>query len=78
MNQRADELSQQYGELLTTEDIAKILRYPSAEAVVKAHLRGALPVPLAKFPHRRGWYATVEVVAECLDGLDRKLRRADR
>lgn len=76
---REDYLRDRYGELLTPEDLAKVLRYPSSEAVLKAHSRGLLPVPLVRFRARRGWYATARVVAECLDELDASLRsKADQ
>lgn len=72
---REDFLRERYGELLTPEDLAELFRYPSTEAVMKAHSRGKLPVPLARFRARRGWYATARAVAECLDELDASLRR---
>lgn len=70
---REEDLRQRYGEILTTEEIAEILRYPSSAAVIKAHSRGALPVPLAKLPGRRGWFGNARCVAACLDVLDNTL-----
>lgn len=65
----------QYGELLTASDVAKILRYPSAAAVLKARERGTLPVQMAKLPGRKGWFATARSVAEILDEIDQKHER---
>ena len=62
-----------YGDLLTLDDLAAILKYPSPQAVRKAHSRGRLPVNLFKLPNRRELFAsTLAVVAvlnqECKDG----------
>lgn len=67
-----------YGQLLTPNDIAEIFRYASEEAVIKAHLRGALPVPLGKFRGRRSWFVPAAIVAEKLDELECQLREASR
>lgn len=72
---REDQLTKRFGDVLSTEDLATVLRYPSAEAVVKAHSRGVLPVPLEKLPNRRSYFVTARVVAECLDELENRLRR---
>lgn len=72
--ERAERLRERFGDVMAPGDLAAVLRYPSEESVVKAHARGVLPVPLAKFPRRRGWFVTVEVVAECLDELEDSLR----
>lgn len=69
------EILDAYGELLTPTDLAKIFRYPSEEAVLKAHTRGVLPVPLARFRGRRGWFVTATIVAEKLNELESELRR---
>ncbi len=72
-NCRENLLRARYGELLTPEDLAEVLHYPSGEAVLKARSRGVLPVPLGRFPHRRGWYATPRAVARCLDDFEAQL-----
>lgn len=64
-----DRLRAEYGEVMTPRDLVRVLRYPTEGAVLKAHSRGTLPVRLGRFPRRRGWYATVESVARCLDDL---------
>ncbi|GAB2190520.1 hypothetical protein MAH1_21280 [Sessilibacter sp. MAH1] len=62
-------LRQKYGEIMTLEEVSSILRYPSVDAAKKAHYRGKLPVKLAKFPKRQGWFASTADVARCIDFL---------
>ncbi len=70
-------LRERYGELLTLADIAEVFRYPSEQAVRRAHSRGLLPVELVRFPgRRRGWFATARTVAALLDELDRAPKTA--
>lgn len=70
VDRKEAELKARYGELITAGDLAEIFRYPSREAVLKAHARGALPVSMARFPRRRGWFATPRSVARCLTALE--------
>ena len=63
-------LRERYGDVLTTSDLAAVLRYPSVGAVNKARSRGLLPLTLVQMPPRRGWFATVEAVAELLYELE--------
>jgi hypothetical protein len=70
---RTQRVLARYGELLTLDDLAAILKYPSPQAVRKAHARGRLPVRLFRLPNRRELFAsTLAVVAvlnqECKDG----------
>lgn len=59
-----DELSRQYGSVLGSADLVKVLGYPSAGAFRMAMVRGTVPVPLFTIPHRRGHFAlTLEVAA---------------
>jgi len=67
---REQALLLRFGELLTIEDIRAVFKYPSTDAVWKAHKRGTLPVKLAQFPRRRGWFTTAKAVAAALDDLD--------
>ncbi len=62
-------LFQQYGGLLDSATAAKVLGYPSAEALIKARSRGALALPMMRIPHRRGWWTTPHDVAHYLDSL---------
>lgn len=71
-------LCEKYGEILTLADIAKVLRFPSRQAVLKAHLRGRLPISLVKVPNRRGWFATARAIANLLDELDASGERRTR
>lgn len=64
---------QQYGELLNATDVAQILRYPSAAAVLKARERGTLPVQMTKLPGRKGWYTTARSLAAFLDQVEREV-----
>ena len=68
---REQALRQTYGELLTLQDLASVLRYPSLGAIRQARARGKLPLKLVQLPPRRGWFATPKAVAELLDALDR-------
>ncbi len=62
-------LFQQYGGLLDSAMAARILGYPSAEALTKARLRGALALQMMRIPHRRGWWTTPKDVAFYLASL---------
>lgn len=65
----ASRIRAKYGEILTVNELAEVLRYASGASVRKAHSAGRLPVPLKKFPNRRGLFATAESVAAALDEL---------
>lgn len=67
---RERQLTAEFGELLSTADLARLLRYRTVAAVRKARLRGALQIPMQRLPGRRGWYATARSVAAYLDRLD--------
>lgn len=73
---RERQLTTEFGELLSTADLARVLRYRTVAAVRKARVRGALQIPMQRFPGRRGWYATARSVAAYLDGLDSLTRSA--
>lgn len=55
-----------FGDLIGLKDLTGLLRFPSTGAIRKARLRGRLPVAVAQFPNRRGWYTTPREVAEVL------------
>ena len=69
-DEREADLRSRYGDVLTMSDLATVLRYPSLGAIKKARSRGQLPLALVQMPPRRGWFATVEAVAELLCTLD--------
>lgn len=77
--ERARELRERYGELLTLEDLATVLRYPSLAAIRQARRRRQLPLPLVQLPPRRAWFTTPEAVAQLLNSLDQgKVTEATR
>ena len=56
-----------YGEILTVKDIAEILKYPSANAVLKALSRKSLKLNVFKFQGKRGWHVTAHEIANYID-----------
>jgi hypothetical protein len=64
------QLTAQFGGLLSTSDIAQVLRYRTPQAVRKARIRGALAIPMRRLPGRRGLYATARAVAVYLEDLN--------
>lgn len=71
---REEEIKREYGELITTRQIAQIFCYPSEAAVLKAHARGTLPISMGQFRGRRGWFATAHAVAVCLESFEDRCR----
>lgn len=63
-------IREKYGELLTIEEVAEVLKYRTVYAVKKAHSRGHLAVELKRFPNRRGLFATAESVAKCIQDFE--------
>lgn len=55
-----------YGALLDSSQLAKLLGYPSTDAVRTARKRGKLPIPMFRLPNRKGWYANSTEVANWL------------
>ncbi|HZX77388.1 hypothetical protein [Lysobacter sp.] len=62
-------LLEQYGGLLDSATTARLLGYPSADALTKARRRGHLTLPMMRIAHRRGWWATPKDVAKYLARL---------
>jgi hypothetical protein len=58
-----------YGELLTIEEVAEVLRYKSVSAVRKAHSRKKIPIKLYRLHGRSGYLARVEEVVECIEKM---------
>lgn len=56
-----------HGEICDINEAAKILKYPSAQALQKAMKRAKAPVPLVKLPNRRGLFASTRALARFLD-----------
>ena len=63
-------LALRYGPLLTTQEVAEVLRYRSPQAVLKARMRGNLPVPMTRLPSRRGWFMSSHALAKYLAGVE--------
>lgn len=64
-----------YGPVLTVDELARVLKYPSASAVRQAHAAGSLPVQLGRFSGRRTLLARTRDVADAIEtglGLDRR------
>lgn len=66
---RTARLLSRYGELMTLDELAEVLKYPSRQALLDAHRRELLPVTLVKMPKRRALFAPTCAVAEFLNGL---------
>ncbi|MGI9379750.1 MAG: hypothetical protein ACR2OW_08845 [Methyloligellaceae bacterium] len=66
---RVQVIRDKYGELLSIEEIADLYKFPSVEAVKKAHSRGKLAVSLYKVPGRPGLFAKADEVARSIDEL---------
>jgi len=62
-------LHQIYGELLTFEDVAKILKFPSGNAVRKAIARGTLELQIIKIKNRRKAFVKTSVMIQYLGSL---------
>ena len=69
------DLFQAYGPVLTVDELARVLKYPSASAVRQAHAAGNLPVQLGRFPGRRTLLARTREVA---DAIEQRLTRDSR
>ena len=52
--------------ILGGADIARIMGFPTTEALYKARQAGRLPVELFQLPGRRGWFAATQSVREWL------------
>ena len=63
MTKLHDDLSRQYGSLLASADLVKVLGYRSSGAFRQAMFRGTVPVPLFTIPNRRGHFALALEVA---------------
>jgi len=64
---RQEQMLRLHGEICDANEAAKILKYPSAQALQKAMKRAKAPVPLIKLPNRRGLFASTRALARFLD-----------
>jgi len=65
--------------VIDTQQIARLLAYPSANAVRQAHRRGSLPVPLFRLGARRRLFARLTDVENLLrEGLQQAHPRAPK
>lgn len=60
----------QYGPLMASEQVAKVLQYPSPAAFDRSRRRGKVTLPLRRIPNRRGTYALVTDVVSYLLALE--------
>lgn len=71
-NELNDKLFGQYGLVLPSAALIKVLGYPSPIAFRKALMRGSVNVPLFQIPNRRGRFALARDVAIWLSQQARK------
>jgi len=62
-------LLKEFGPVMNTEGLCRVLHYPSPGAFRRSHERGRLPVPVFAFPGRRGLFALTSAVAQVLEAL---------
>ena len=62
-------ITRNYGALVPTWAVAKLLGFPSAPALRRAAADGRLPIPLRPIPGRRGVFAKASDVATYLSDL---------
>lgn len=64
-----ERLFAEYGELLTLEEVANILRYPTSAAFRKAISRGQCPFRIISVEKRRGRFVKTSDLVEYLQSL---------
>ncbi len=69
---------QLHGEMCDMREVAKILKYPSAQALRRALSRSKAPIRLFKLPNRRGLFASTRVLARYLDGVMAEVESRDK
>lgn len=62
----SQELTAEYGPLLGSDALVKVLGYRSSGAFQQALTRGTIPVPVFRIEHRRGCFALTREVAQWL------------
>lgn len=63
------ELLALYGPLLTSAQVAEMLRYRNRDALIQAHKRAALRFALFQVPGRKGMFAKTSEVAAWIESL---------
>lgn len=53
--------------ILSAGDTARLMGFPSSEALTKARQTGRLPIPMFQIPGRRGWFAATHLVKAWLE-----------
>jgi hypothetical protein len=53
--------------IMSAADIARVMGFPSTEALAKARLAGRLPIEMFKLSGRRGWFASTDRVRAWLE-----------
>lgn len=69
VDRREADLRQRFGDVLTLEEAALVLRYPTADAARKARRRGKFPIPVIHLAGRRGWHVSARALATYLANL---------
>lgn len=72
-----DELFGQFGPVLPSRTLVKVLGYPSTVAFRQAVTRDTVPVPLFSIPNRRGRFALARDVAIWLSQRRRSVTERD-
>ncbi|MDN3578273.1 hypothetical protein QWZ03_16005 [Chitinimonas viridis] len=62
----SQELTAEYGPMLGSEALVKVLGYRSSGAFQQALTRGTIPVPVFRIEYRRGCFALTRDVAQWL------------
>ncbi len=65
-------LAAQYGPLMTSEEVARVLRYPTVPALRMALRRKKIALTRIEMPGRRQLLFATEDVADCLNSFGRK------
>lgn len=65
-------LATQYGPLMTSEEVARVLRYPTVPALRMALRRKKIALERIDMPGRRQLLFATEDVADCLNSFGRK------
>jgi hypothetical protein len=55
--------------VLNGAETARVMGFPTTEALYKARQAGRLPIELFRLPGRRGWFAATPAVREWLHGV---------